>query len=440
MPENQCVEYKSGWHDDYLKWICGFANSQGGLLIIGKNDKGEIVGVNDSKKLMDDIPNKVKSFLGISVQVNLITEREFVFIEIITPPYTVPISLRGRYYYRSGSTNQELSGSSLTEFLLTKTGKSWDDVIDPRAHIDDIDPKTVTDFLKAADSAGRLPENNGIPVIELLEKLRLLDDGKLKRAAIILFSKDPAKFYPNTVVKIGRFGRSDTELLYQETVEGNLIDQVQTVLTMLNNKFLIKPIEFKGMNRIETLEYPVPALREILLNALVHRNYLGSQIQIRVYDDHISVWNEGSLPEGLTLESLKRTHSSRPRNPIIADVCFKGGYIDAWGRGTLKIIESCRLANLPEPVMNEIDGGFSVTLFKGILPKDHLIFTGLNERQYNAIIFIREKGKITNTEFQKINNVSKATATRDLSELVDKFNLLEKRGNTGKGTIYVLIK
>lgn len=92
--------------------------------------------------------------------------------------------------------------------------------------------------------------------------------------------------------------------------------------------------------RIEKGEYPRAALREMLLNSLVHRNYMGSMIQIRIYDNQFSIWNEGTLPEGLTIDALKRKHSSRPRNQIIADVCFKGGYIDAWGRGTLKIINS----------------------------------------------------------------------------------------------------
>jgi ATP-dependent DNA helicase RecG len=108
MNETQAIEYKSSWHDDYLKWVCGFANATGGTIFIGKNDKGELVGVSDYKKLMDDIPSKVKSHLGIIAEVNLHSEKGKYFIEIITPPYTVAVSLRGRYYQRSGSTNTEL--------------------------------------------------------------------------------------------------------------------------------------------------------------------------------------------------------------------------------------------------------------------------------------------------------------------------------------------
>ena len=440
MPEQQNLEYKQSWHDDYLKWVCGFANAQGGIIFIGKNDNGIVIGVDDYKKLMDDIPNKIKNSMGITADVNLHEENGKYFIEIVTHPYSVPISLRGRYYYRSGSTKQELTGASLNEFLLKKSGKTWDDIIEPRATFEDINKNTAATFIKASENAGRLPESEGLALPELLEKLRLTENGQLKRAAIILLGKDPAKFYPNTFVKIGRFGKDDADLKFQETEEGNLILLLQAVLNQLNHKFLTRPIEFEGMHRIEKGEYPVPAIREMLLNALVHRNYMGAPIQIRVYDDKISIWNEGTLPEGLTLEALKHSHSSRPRNPIIADVSFKGGYIDAWGRGTIKILDTCKQAELPEPEMKEQDGGFIITLFKDNLTEEQLSKFGLNERQLKSVLLVKEKGKISNADFQELFGVSKATATRDLIDLVEKFELFEKIGQTGAGTVYVLKK
>lgn len=148
MNETQTKEYKSSWHDDYLKWVCGFANAIGGTIFIGKNDKGEVVGVSDPKKLMDDIPNKIKNYLGIIAEVNLHDEEGKYFIEIITPSYTVAVSLRGRYYQRSGSINTELIGSALTDFLLKKSGQTWDEIIESRATIEDIDQKSVDLFFR----------------------------------------------------------------------------------------------------------------------------------------------------------------------------------------------------------------------------------------------------------------------------------------------------
>jgi ATP-dependent DNA helicase RecG len=437
MPEQQNIEYKQSWHDDYLKWVCGFANAQGGVIFIGKDDNGKVVGISDYKKLMDDIPNKIRNAMGITAEVNLHEEEGKYFIEIVTHPYSVPISVRGRYYYRSGSTKQELTGAALNEFLLKKSGKTWDDVIEARATFADIDEKAVKIFLAASQNTGRLPENDGLDLPELFEKLRLTENGQLKRAAIILFGKDPGKFYPSIYVKIGRFGKDDTDIIFQETEEGNLIMLLQAVLNQLNHKFLIRSIGFEGMHRIEKGEYPLAAIREMLLNALVHRNYMGAPIQIRVYDDKISIWNEGSLPAGLTLAALKRSHSSRPRNPIIADVVFKGGYIDAWGRGTIKILDTCKEAELPEPEMQEQDGGFSITLFKNNLTHEQLTKLGLNDRQVKAVIFVKEKGKITNKDYQSLNDCSRNTASNDLAHLVQK-GLFTPSDIKGAGAFYQL--
>lgn len=437
MPEQHNIEYKQSWHDDYLKTICAFANAQSGKLYIGKDDNGISVGVSEYKRLMEDLPNKIKNHLGITAEVNLIEDSNKHIIEIIVPPYSVAISLRGRYYTRVGSTTTELTGNSLNDFLLRKSGQTWDDVIEERATINDIDPNTVTSFLTAAKKSGRLPESKGLTKTQFLQKLRLAEDDKLKRAAIILFGKDPGKFYPNISVKIGRFGKDDTDLKFQEVVEGNLLYSLDETLLQLNRKFLTQKIDFEGMQRIEKGEYPIAALREMLLNALVHKNYSGATIQLRVYDDKISIWNEGTLPEGLSFEALKQEHPSRPRNPIIADVCFLGGYIDAWGRGTLKIINSCKEAELPEPEMKESAGGFQVTIFKDVLTEEYLKKLGLNDRQVKAVLFVKENGKITNNKYQELTSKSERTATRDLNQLVS-LNLLEQIGTTGVGTNYIL--
>ncbi len=438
MPEQQNIEYKQSWHDDYLKWVCGFANAHGGAIFIGKDDDGKTVGVADYKKLMDDLPNKIRDVLGIMAEVNLHEENNLYFIEIITPPYSVPISLRGSYYYRSGSTKQELKGNALMEFLLRKSGKTWDDVIEPRATLADIDEETVAQYKSDATKAGRLPvDENALSLADFLDKLRLTENGQLKRAAIVLFGKDPGRFYPNQIVKIGRFGGKDDDLKFQEVVEGNLLHLLRETIAELNRKFFVKPIHFEGLQRIEKDEYPVAAVREILLNALVHRDYMSSFIQIRVYDDKFWVWNSGKLPEDISVESLRRVHSSHPRNPLIADICFKGGYIDSWGRGTLKIINTCREAELPEPKIAEEFGGILIEIFKNRFAPEQLKKAGLNERQIKAILFAVENGSISNSQYQKLSGVARITATRDLKELVEK-GILIFSGTKGAGSSYRL--
>lgn len=363
MPEQQNIEYKQSWHDDYLKWVCGFANAIGGVISIGKDDNGNVVHLPDYKTLMETIPNKIRDLMGIICDVQLHTENEKNFISIKVNPYTVPVSLRGRYYYRSGSSKMELTGVELNEFLLKKAGKTWDDVVEEVATIVDIDENSLAKFIADSKEKGRMPDTKGLSTFQILDKLRLTDGTRLKRGALILFGKDPNRFYPNIQVKIGRFGSDASDLKFQEVLEGNLVQLVQEVQVQLNYKFLTRPIAFEGFQRTEKDQYPIQALREMLLNALVHRTYMGAAIQMRVFDNKLSIWNEGGLPYGLSLEDLKLEHNSRPRNPIIANACFFAGYIDTWGRGTLKIINSCKEAGLPEPEIIEKDGGVSVTLF-----------------------------------------------------------------------------
>jgi ATP-dependent DNA helicase RecG len=437
MPENQNIEWKESWRDEFLKWICGFANAKGGKIFIGKNDRGEVIGIENYKRLMDEIPNKIQSLLGIICDIDLHEHDGNHFIGIDVKPYDVPISYQGKYHYRSGSTKQELKGNALNEFLLKKAGKTWDDVIEPRASLSDIDASAIEAFKKGALKSKRLPFiENESDIKSILENLLLVENGNLKRSSILLFGKNPERFYVNAFVKIGKFGASDTDLKYQEIVEGNAYQPPDKVLEVLDRKFFVSPISYEGLRRIESWEYPYEAIRETIINAIVHRDYMGAPIQISVYDDKLIVWNEGRLPDDMTVKDLKKKHSSRPHNPILASAFFKGGLIEAWGRGTLKIIDECRKAGLPEPDIEINSGGISVTIFKNIYSEEHLKDKGLSQRQINVILFVKENGSITNSDYRKMFEVSEKTAFRDFEKLVE-LKILKKEG-AKKGTFYTL--
>ncbi len=438
MIETQNIEWKSNWRDEYLKWICGFANATGGKIFIGKNDKGEIIGLKNPKKLLEDLPNKIQNNLGILCDVLLHNIHDKSYIEIIVKPSDVPISFNGKYYYRSGSTLQELKGPRLNQFLLKKAGKTWDGIIEPNATFNDIDLQAIEYFKKRAVKSKRMPflmDESRVNVI--LENLLLLENNKLKRAAILLFGNNPTKFYINAYIKIGRFGKTSDDLLFQEIVEGNIFELADKTLETLEKKFLISNVSYDGLHRVEKWEYPYAAIRETIINAIVHKDYTGAPIQISIYDDKMVVWNEGSLPENLTIEDLKGPHVSRPNNPILASVFFKGGLIEAWGRGTVKIINECINAGLPEPDFKTVFGGVQVTLFKNYLDRRKLLELGLNERQIKAIEFLKKNKKITNKNYQIINKVSRETATIDLRKLVE-LNLIEPSGSKGAGAYYTL--
>ncbi len=439
MPEQQNIEYKSAWHDDYLKWVCGFANAQGGTIFIGKDDDGKIVGVPDAKKLLEDIPNKVRDILGILVDVNLHKTDQGDYLEIVVEPYPNAISYKGQYHYRSGSTKQELKGVALDKFLLQKRGKHWDGVLIPHVSVSDLKQETFEFFKKQGAKSKRLDEISLNDTNEqLLENLELKDGKYLKRAAILLFYTKPEKFVTGAYIKIGFF-ENDADLIFQDEVHGNLFEQIEKTLDLLFTKYIKAIISYEnGINRVETYEYPKDAIREALLNAIAHKDYSGGvPIQISVYKDKIMIWNEGTLPEDWTIETLLDKHSSKPYNPDIANALFRSGYIESWGRGITKMISLCKEAGLPEPNFYYKTSGIWAVFQKDIFNEDHLQTLGLNNRQVKAVLYAKEKGKITNSEYQKINDCSRNTASNDLAELVVK-EILKPSGQKGAGAFYTI--
>ena len=350
MDVSQPLEWKSAWRDEYLKWICGFANAQGGLLVIGRNDRGEVVGVKNPLRLLEEIPNKTESLLGIVVDVDLKSEEGGEYLEIRVDPHPNPISYKGEYHYRSGSTKQVLKGASLNRFLLRKHGRNWDDAPMPGIGLRDLAGRTLDEFRQRGVASDRMPatvvgESDG----NLIELLHLREGKHLRRGAVLLFHPDPTRFFAGAFVKIGYF-RSATELAYQDVIEGNLFIQVDRTVDLLRTKYSKAEVSYEGIFRRETRPAPDAALREAILNAVAHRNYANpAPIQIRVYDDRISLWNPGTLPTDWTLDRLLGPHASTPHNPGIANAFFRAGMIEAWGRGIESIVETCQSAGTVQP-------------------------------------------------------------------------------------------
>jgi ATP-dependent DNA helicase RecG len=372
--ESQNVEWKEKWRDEYLKWISAFANAQGGVLVIGKNDIGEPVGLEDTAKLMDDLPNKIRNLTGVIADVDLNDNGEKQYICITVKPYPYPISYHGKYYYRSGSTTQELSGSALDEFMLRKQGKTWDGVPVPYVKVDDFESDAFKIFRRKAVESTRLKaEDLRITDDVLLGQLQLIEGDYLKRAAILLFHQDPEKWVPGAYVKIGMFA-SDTDLLFQHEFHGPLISMADKIMEAAYLNYFKGIISYDGIQRVETFPVPHEAFREAVTNAIVHRDYsTGIPIQIKVFSDKVIIYNDGRLPENWSVQNLLTTHRSEPYNPMIANVFFRAGMIESWGRGIEKITDACRSAGLEEPAIEfKHRREFSVTFYSdaGIAVKD----------------------------------------------------------------------
>lgn len=436
MSESQNIEYKSIWKDEYLKWICGFANAQGGIIFIGKDDQGNVVGVQNTKKLLEDLPNKITTILGIVADVNLHETVQGDYIEIVVEPQPNPVNYKGEYHYRSGSTKQELKGSALDKFILKKQGKNWDSIIIPQVKVEELKNETFDFFRKRSIKSGRLDDETLTDSNKLLlDNLRLKENDNLTRAAVLLFHPQPEKFVRGAFIKIGFF-ESDSDLRFQDEIHGNLFEQVEKTMDLLFTKYIKAIIDYEDIYRVETYEYPKEAVREALHNAVAHKDYTGATpIQISVYRDKIMIWNYGELPENWTIETLQKKHSSIPHNPDISNAFFRMGYIEAWGRGIRKMNEQCAINGLPNPLYYYESSGFWVVFRKNLFNEEDLKTKGLNARQIKAVLFVRKNGKITNKEYQEINNISERTSTRELSKLV-KLDLLEQAGTYGAGSFY----
>ncbi len=441
MQESQNIEWKESWRDEYLKWICGFANAQGGRLYIGKNDNGTVVGVIDSKKLLEDIPNKIQMMLGIVADVNLLSEDGGDYIEIIVNPSNFPVNYKGEYHYRSGSTKQHLRGIALTNFLASKTGIRWEDVPVIGVSVEDLDKDSFDIFRREALRSKRMTKADlKMSNEELLDSLGLITENGLKRAAILLFHRNPENWIPGCYTKIGKFGIG-SDLQYQDEVHGSLFLQADRVIELIYLKYLKAPITYDNMTRVETYPFPKDAVREAFYNALIHSCWSsGIPIQIRIEDDAMYLSNDCVFPSDWTAETLMRRHRSRPYNPRIANAFFRAGYVESWGRGIQKICESCEAygTDPPKYMVHSEDIMVKLTALSNIqtidfknsnVTKDVTKDVAKDVTIESLILsLIKANGSITTAEMAEQLDVNMRTIQRHLSSLKKKDIIMRKGG------------
>lgn len=428
--ESHNMEFKVSWRDEYLKWICGFANADGGRLYIGVDDSGKVVGVPDARKLLEDIPNKIQSGTGLLCNVNLLNENGLDYLEILVNPCSFPVDYHGAYYFRSGSTNQLLTGIALTGFLANKTGFHWEDVTVDDISVDDLDDESFRIFRREALRSKRMTEAEvNVPNEELLNKLRLISDGKLKRSAILLFYHDPSVLQNGSYVKVGKFSERG-EVLYDDLFEGSLLTTADRVVDWIFFKYLKAKISYEHDRRIETYPFAREAIREAIYNSLAHNCYMfGTPIQIRIEDKEIIISNSCILPSGWTVDTLMEPHNSIPYNPDIAGVFYRAGYIEAWGQGIIKICEACRAIGADVPRYELLGNGLRVhfkALESALIDESKPAVShsaDLNEDINDALSKkileeIRANPVVTQIELTRKLGISRRSLQRKMDELV----------------------
>ena len=435
MFESQNIEWKSKWKDEYLEWICGYANAQGGKIYIGCDDDGNIIGLFNARKLLEDIPNKIRDVMGIIVGVNLLEQNGKEYIEIDVPPYPIGISCKGVYYYRSGSTRQILTGPALEAFLMRKRGATWDNLPLPAFSIADVDDEIVARFKQLATKKGRIDESLLDESKEtLMEKLHLVNGNYLTNSAMLIFSKDPEKWQLGAYVKLGYF-ETDADLVYQDEIHGSILEQIDKIVELVHLKYMKAKITYDDMQRIERYFVPEAALREALLNALCHKQYQsGVPIQISVYEDKLYIANCGCLPEKWTLENLMRKHASVPYNPNIAHVFYLAGFIESWGRGIEKICLSCKKDGVPQPEYTINPGDIMIQFTAPVVQtiRPNRVTAKVNDNEYSLLELISEDPGYTMSQLSDKLNISRKTVALRIKKLKER-GIIERIGSDRNG-------
>lgn len=309
--------------------------------------------------------------------------------------------------------------------------------------LSDIDTKQIEIFLETAKNRGRLHLREGSSTKAVLKHFNLVSNGTPTNAAILLFGRKPSRFLQNAQVHCLHFRGAEKRkpILSQQPYVGSAFDVIDRAVDFTMER-LVRTVGLASGGAAAPVSYEIPerVIREAIVNAVAHRDYDSDGfVQVIIFANRIEVWNPGELPSGVTIEMLQKPHAPIPRNPLIAEPIFRAGYAEKAGSGITDMISDCLDAGLPAPDFAKHGPHFVVTLWRAWLTDERLASFELNERQLKALTFVKERGKITNQDYQKLVSVSKPTATRDLEELLKK-GALEKVGTTGRGTHYRLGK
>ena len=397
---------------------------------------------------MEDIPNKIRETIGILVDVNLLSVDSKEYIEISVSASSDPVNYKGEYHYRSGSTKQLLQGPVLTQFLLNRTRTIWDAVPVDGVEFKDLDKESFDIFRREAKKSGRMTAQDlAMTNKELLDNLNLTVNGKLTRAAVLLFHRQPERWFCGAYVKIGFFG-DGPDLQYQDEIYGSLFIQADRVVELIYLKYFKARISYDGLIRVERYPIPKDVMREAVFNALMHSNYdSGVQIQIRIHENLVLISNDCVFPTNWTAETLMRRHRSEQYNPKIANAFFRAGYVEAWGRGIENMCKLCADCGVimeytvhPCDVMLE----FKIPTLETLEKRDEMVNLGTGSQKSSQkssqkiIDLIASNPSVTTQELADSLGVSRRSIAKAVAKLQK--NGIIRRVGPDKGGYWQIVK
>ena len=307
----------------------------------------------------------------------------------------------------------------------------------------DVDKSQVTAFVETAEAVGRLKLKGSRAPKSILQNFNLLRDGLPTNAAILLFGKNPRRFFNNVQVHCLHFHGTEKRkpIASQQPYEGRLIEVIDEAVEFVLGKIDRRVGTHAASTQAPvTFEIPRPVIVEAIVNAVAHRNYRHNGfVQVIVFADRVEIWNPGELPPGLTPDMLRQPHGPIPRNPLIAEPLFRIKYAEKVGTGTTDMIADCRAAGLPEPDFEQRGPHFVVTLWRDWLTDEVLSRYNLNDRQKQAVQYTKVTGRINNAQYRDITGISERTALRELRQLTDR-GIFAKVGGTGQSVHYIIAK
>ncbi len=448
MKENQNLEFKKSLAEmeEILETISAFANREGGKILVGiEENKDDLIvaGIEVKGRMIENLANEIKQntdpVIFPYIEIKKMEGKDVLLIEIEESPFK-PVFAKGKAFKRVGRTNLKLTTQEIRNLTKTSVGYNFTELICKEADMEDIDWDFVKEFFiprYESVTKSKLLGNSK----NLLESLGAIKNNKPTIAGILLFGKNPQRFFMNAYVALARYKEGiGTERLDYKEFNGNIFQQIDKANEYIEEHIaMMSRLHPRQVEREDIPEYGMFSIRELVTNAICHRDYSeqGSKVIIKMFSDRMEFYNPGGLAQDITPKNIAQKQFSR--NPIIAKVLSKIKYIEELGEGWDKIINEHKEHPL-KPELPKIDADKSSVLVILFSTKEKFEEKkekiSLNERQKNGLEFVRKEGRITRSDYEKINKISKRTAVRELNELV-KLNIIKTVGK-GPSQHYIL--
>ena len=441
--ENATTEFKENFDQEAIETAAAFANTNGGVILIGVSDTGEIRGITIGKETLRNWSNRIAQATEPRVIVDVesvdVVEKSVLVVHIAEASIK-PVSVRGVCYKRVGNSNRVMSPQEIAQMHLNAIGQSWDQLLVTRAGIDDIDEKKVEWYLTRRETTRNVAKPQDMSQTALLRNIDGLSDENIPtHAGILFFGKYPQRFFQNAQLRVVRFkGISVTHpVINRLDCSGTLWEMVDAAEEFIRKNIRLLSLRTsRSFQRDDKFEYPLAALREAIINALIHRNYQKhSDVRVFIFDNRVEIINPGTFPEGVSPD----TPVHEPVNPILSRFMYDIGFIERYGSGIRMMKRLSAEWGNKEP-RYEFHPLQTTIIFDSPIQESTFveiddISEQLNERQKNALFHVEKNGQIATREYAEINHISPRTAYTELKDLTDK-GLLTAIGK-GRGIRYV---